>query len=52
MGGAASSFPADYGYGRGAVYLVWIGIVLLFYPLCRWFAGVKERRKDWWLSCL
>jgi len=52
MGGERASFPADYGYGLGGVYLVWIGIVLLFYPLCRWFAGVKERRRDWWLSYL
>ena len=22
------------------------------YPLCRWFAGVKARRRDWWLGYL
>jgi hypothetical protein len=27
-------------------------VVLLLYPLCKWFAGVKARRKDWWLSYL
>jgi uncharacterized membrane protein len=26
--------------------------LLLLYPLCRWFAGVKRRRRDWWLSYL
>jgi hypothetical protein len=52
MGGATELFPADYGYGLGTVYLIWIGIVVFFYPLCRWFASVKERRKDWWLSYL
>jgi len=26
---------------------------LLLYPACRWFAGVKERRRDlWWLGYL
>jgi len=20
------------------------------HPLCKWFAGVKQRRRDWWLS--
>jgi uncharacterized membrane protein len=50
MGGPKGLFPADYGYGLGVVYVVWIGVVAAFYPLCRWFAGVKERRKDWWLS--
>ena len=26
------------------------GLVML-YPLWAWFAGVKARRTDWWLSC-
>jgi hypothetical protein len=24
----------------------------LLYPFCRWVAGVKARRRDWWLSYL
>lgn len=32
------------------VYLIWIGVVAMVYPLCRWFAGVKQRRAEWWLS--
>ena len=32
--------------------MIWIGVVVLLYPLCRWFAGVKRRRADWWLSYL
>jgi uncharacterized membrane protein len=32
------------------VYVCWVLIVLALYPLCRWFAGVKARRRDWWLS--
>lgn len=42
--------PVDYGYNLGVVYLVWIGVILALYPLCRWFAGVKRRRRDAWLS--
>jgi uncharacterized membrane protein len=34
------------------VYLIWAGVVVSLYPLCRWFAGVKARRTDWWLSYL
>lgn len=34
------------------VYLIWMSVVLLLYPLCRWFAGVKARRTEWWLSYL
>jgi hypothetical protein len=38
------------GFSLGVVYLLWITGVLLLYPLCRWYAGVKARRHDWWLS--
>lgn len=31
------------GYELWVVYLVWVGVVLFLYPLCRWFAGVKKR---------
>jgi hypothetical protein len=50
MGGLA--YPPGYGYGLGVCYVAWIGVVLSLYPLCRWFAGVKQRRRDWWLSYL
>jgi uncharacterized membrane protein len=38
------------GFNLAVVYLSWIAGVLLLYPLCKWFAGVKQRRRDWWLS--
>jgi uncharacterized membrane protein len=44
--------PPDWGYGLLVVYLVWAVVVLLLYPLCRWYAGLKRRRNDWWLSYL
>lgn len=40
------------GFNLGVVYLAWITGVLILYPLCKWFAGVKQRRRDWWLSYL
>lgn len=49
---ASSGAPADWGFGLPVVYAVWLGVVLLLYPACRWFAGVKARRRDWWLSYL
>jgi uncharacterized membrane protein len=52
MGGPRELFPPDFGYPLWVVYVVWIGIVLLLYPLCRWFADLKARRKSWWLSYL
>lgn len=46
------SIPEDYGYRLPTVYLVWIGVVTALYFPCQWFAGVKQRRRDWWLSYL
>jgi uncharacterized membrane protein len=46
------SNPPTMGFNLGVVYLSWIAGVLLLYPLCKWFAGVRQRRKDWWLSYL
>ena len=42
--------PGSYGLSLPLVYLVWIGVVLVLYPPCRWFAEVKRRRRDVWLS--
>jgi uncharacterized membrane protein len=44
--------PKGNGFGLIVVYVCWISGVLLLYPLCKWFAGVKARRRDWWLSYL
>jgi uncharacterized membrane protein len=40
------------GFNLAVVYVCWIAGVLLLYPACKWFAGLKQRRKDWWLSYL
>lgn len=42
--------PEGWGYPLPVVYLVWAGVVLALYPACRWFAGVKARQRDPWLS--
>jgi uncharacterized membrane protein len=42
--------PPGWGYSLPVVYLVWAVVVLTLYPLCRWFAGLKQRRNDAWLS--
>ncbi|MGC2194653.1 MAG: heparan-alpha-glucosaminide N-acetyltransferase domain-containing protein [Terriglobales bacterium] len=44
--------PAGYGYSLPFVYLMWITAVVLLYLPCRWFAEVKKRRQEWWLSYL
>lgn len=42
--------PPGWGYSLPVVYLVWIVVVAALFPLCRWFAGVRQRRSEWWLS--
>jgi uncharacterized membrane protein len=44
--------PPGVGFNLAVVYACWLVGVLLLYPLCKWFAGVKGRRRDWWLSYL
>ncbi|MGA9307224.1 MAG: heparan-alpha-glucosaminide N-acetyltransferase domain-containing protein [Candidatus Sulfotelmatobacter sp.] len=42
--------PPGWGYSLPIVYLIWAVVVITLYPLCRWFAGLKQRRSDAWLS--
>ena len=43
----------EYEFSLLVVYLVWIAIVLLLYPLCKWYDKYKNANKEkWWLSCL
>jgi uncharacterized membrane protein len=46
--------PLEMGWGTSllGVYLVWLLVLGLLYPLARWFEGVKRRRRDPWLSYL
>ncbi|OZV70013.1 DUF1624 domain-containing protein [Winogradskyella aurantia] len=42
-----------YGYPLAIVYLIWIIIVLLLYPICKKYMVYKLTNKDkWWLSYL
>jgi len=42
-----------YGFGLAVVYLVWIAIILILYPICSWFNKYKiNNREKWWLSYL
>jgi len=44
--------PPGWGYSLPVVYLIWAFVVVAMYPLCRWFAALKQRRSDAWLSYL
>ena len=39
------------GYSLGIVCLVWIAVVAILYPLCKWYDNYKiNNREKWWLS--
>ena len=44
------AFPKWYGTSLAGVYLAWLIVVSILYVPCRWFARLKSRRSDWWLS--
>jgi uncharacterized membrane protein len=52
VGGLPAQKPAGYGLGLPGLYAVWMLVVVALYPLCRWFAALKQRRREWWLSYL
>lgn len=52
MGTPGKLFPTDYGFPLWTVYAVWIAVLVLLYPVCLWFARVKQRHHGWWLSYL
>lgn len=52
MGGPQELFPAGFGYDLPVVFGVWALIVAGLYPACRWFAKIKEGRRDWWSAYL
>lgn len=46
-------FPPWWGFSLPIVYLIWMGVVLMLYPACQWFAKVKSRhRGSWWTPYL
>jgi len=50
--GPIGTKPNGYGVSLPLIYVLWFAFLLALYPLCRWFAALKQRRHDWWLSYL
>jgi uncharacterized membrane protein len=42
--------PPGWGFSLPVIYLIWASVVIALYPFCRWFAALKQRRSDAWLS--
>jgi uncharacterized membrane protein len=48
-----SPWLQGYGFTLGQTYLIWIGVVAMLYPLCKWYDQYKTKHKEkWWLSYL
>jgi uncharacterized membrane protein len=43
-------YPSGYGVSLVGVYGIWLLVIAILYPFCRWVASVKSRNKSWWLS--
>jgi uncharacterized membrane protein len=42
-------FPPWWGFSLPIVYLIWVAVTALLYPVCRRFAAIKSRhRGKWW----
>jgi len=54
LSGAVNAQPELKGYGFPliVVYLVWVGLIVVLYPLCKWYDGYKRANQAtrWWLS--
>lgn len=44
--------PPQFGYPLPVVYLIWVFVVLLLYPLCKKYNHYKSTHRQWWLSYL
>jgi uncharacterized membrane protein len=42
--------PEGYTWSLPLLYLVWAIAVVMLHGACRWYAGLKARRSDWWMK--
>jgi hypothetical protein len=51
--GLRNFHPDGFGFSLAVVYLVWVAVILILYPLCKWYDKYKTGHKEkWWLSYL
>jgi hypothetical protein len=43
LGLDVGSFPEWYGLSLPGVYLAWLVVLAILYPLCRWYGRLKSR---------
>lgn len=52
LGDPSRAIAAGWGFDLAGVYVAWLAVLAMLYPMSRWFEGVKRRRRDWWLGYL
>jgi uncharacterized membrane protein len=51
--GISSGALRNFGLSLGTVYVIWVLVIILLYPLCRWYQRYRENNPSkWWLSYL
>jgi uncharacterized membrane protein len=44
--------PPGYGLGLGWVLAIWLLVIALLWPVCRWYGQYKRAHAAWWLTYL
>lgn len=44
--------PNDFGFSLPVVYVIWIGVIAILYPICKWYNRYKSTHDQWWLAYL
>lgn len=39
---------SDFGLSLGAVYVIWVVVTVLLYPLCKWYQSYREKHPSTW----
>ncbi|HEY2349887.1 MAG TPA: heparan-alpha-glucosaminide N-acetyltransferase domain-containing protein [Puia sp.] len=42
--------PDQFGFGLAGVYLLWFAVIMILYPLCKWYDNYKTTHIKWWLA--
>lgn len=49
--GSPELVKENFGFGLVELYLAWMVVILMLYPICDWWKSVKARNKGkWWVS--
>ena len=49
--GALATTP-EINFSLTGLYIVWLMVVVLLYPICRWVSELKEKSSGWWWAYL